>query len=163
MSPRYSEPFRWTSSAHCWDELPSVKCGQLNWDLGFPCRSGFVYTEFCTWISVLQILCLWDTTLHGKLGYLVPTLSKEAQNYHICTFVAHSSQVPSQLVQEVHWGYSCFMSSPSTLSTGSHFLWYLTFAYVAKISKSNIVRDGLRSNMNTYLHLQFLLEKILKI
>ena len=102
--------------------------------------------EFC-------ILCMWDTTSHGKLGYLVPTLSKEAQNSQSALLL------PSQLVQEVHRGYSCFMSSPSALSTGSHFLWYLTFAYVAKISNPNIVRDGLRSNINIYLHLQFLPEK----
>lgn len=125
---RYSEPFR---------NLICITAGMSYqaWSVGssiWTCRSGFVYTEFFTWISALQILCIWDTTSHGKLGYLVPTLSKEAQSSHICTFVAPSSQVPGQLVQEVHRGYSCFMISTSTLNTGSHFLWYLTFAYVAK-------------------------------
>lgn len=45
-----------------------------------------MYTELCTRMSVLQILCVGDTTQHGKLGSLVPALSMEAQILHICTY-----------------------------------------------------------------------------
>lgn len=59
--------------------------------------------------------------LHGKFGYLVPTLSKGAQISQTCTLVAHSIQISSHHAQEVRKGCSYLKISPFTLTTGIFF------------------------------------------